>query len=264
MAQHREVAMKVVGIIPARLQSSRLPRKLLLNATGKPLIQYIWEIACHCPELSEVIVATDSEEIAAVVRSFGGRAEMTGEHPSGTDRIAEVTRRCCSDADIIVNLQGDEPELEQQTVAALVHEMKTSGSRMATVAAPMTSASAVRDPACVKVVLDVNGRAMYFSRHPIPYSRDVPVEDFFVDNEPCPWLLHVGLYAYRRDFLLQLTTMPPSPLEQLEKLEQLRALQSGASISVAIINQAAAGIDTPEDYAAFVNRMMSKRSRRAA
>lgn len=256
--------MKVIGIIPARLQSSRLPRKLLLNATGKPLIQYVWEIAGRCPELSEIIVATDSHEIADAVRSFGGRAEMTGEHPSGTDRIAEVTRRCCRDADIIVNLQGDEPELEPSTVSALVQELKNSSSQMATVAAPMTSPEAVRDPSCVKVVLDVNGRAMYFSRHAIPYSRELPVEDFFKDAEPCPWLLHVGLYAYRRDFLLQLTTMPPSPLELLEKLEQLRALQSGASISVAVVHHAVAGIDTPEDYAAFLRRSANRAIRRAA
>lgn len=256
--------MRVVGIIPARLQSTRLPRKLLLNATGKPLIQYVWETAVQCRELTDVIVATDSEEIAEAVRWFGGRAEMTGEHPSGTDRIAEVTRRCCSDADVIVNLQGDEPELDPEIVSALVREIQTSGSPMATVAAPMSSAAAVRDPSCVKVVLDVNGRAMYFSRHPIPYTRDHAVEEYFRDGETNPWLLHVGLYAYRRDFLLRLTTMPPSPLEQLEKLEQLRALQSGAAISVAVVNHATAGIDTPEDYAAFMRRMGVFERRRAA
>ncbi len=246
--------MKVVGIIPARLQSSRLPRKLLLNVTGKPLIQYVWETACECPELHDVIVATDSQEIADAVYAFGGRAELTGNHNSGTDRIAEVTRRSCPDADVVVNLQGDEPELEPSVVTALVQEMKTTKCQMATVAAPMTSAAMVRDPSCVKVVSDIQGKAMYFSRSPIPFSRDTPIEDFFRDGEPCPWMLHVGIYAYRRDFLLQLTTMPPSPLEQLEKLEQLRALQSGATISLAVINHATAGIDTPEDYAAFVHR----------
>jgi len=246
--------MKIVGIIPARLQSTRLPRKLLLNLTGKPLIQYVWETACECPDLHDVVIATDSQEIADVVHSFGGHAELTGQHPSGTDRIAEVTRRCFPDADAIVNLQGDEPELDPAVVAALVREIRSSSCQMATVAAPMTSAAMVRDPGCVKVVTDINGRALYFSRSPIPFSRDIPIEDHFRDGEMAPWLLHVGLYAYRRDFLLRLTSMPPSPLEQLEKLEQLRALQSGASIAVAVVNHAASGIDTLEDYAAFVAR----------
>ncbi|HQX53701.1 MAG TPA: 3-deoxy-manno-octulosonate cytidylyltransferase [Planctomycetaceae bacterium] len=254
--------MKIVGIIPARLQSSRLPRKLLLNATGKPLIQYVWETACQCPELHDVVIATDSEEIASVVESFGGRVEMTREHNSGTDRIAEVTRRCFPDADAIINLQGDEPELDPRVVTSLVHELKSSDSQMATVASPITSPDVVRDPGCVKVVTDVNGRAMYFSRAPIPFSRDLPIEEFFRDGEPSPWLLHVGLYAYRRAFLLKLTSMPPSPLEQLEKLEQLRALQCGASIAVAVVNHAAAGIDTPEDYAAFVQRQVQRQTQR--
>ena len=256
--------MKIVGIIPARLQSTRLPRKLLLNVTGKPLLQYVWETACECPDLHDVVVATDSEEIAEAVHRFGGRAEMTGDHNSGTDRIAEVTRRCFSDADAIVNLQGDEPELEPSVVAALVREIRTSGSQMATVAAPITSPDVVRDPSCVKVVMDVNGRAMYFSRSPIPFSRDIAIEDHFRDDEPSPWLLHVGLYAYRRDFLLKLRTMPPSPLEQLEKLEQLRALQCGASMSVAVVNHASVGIDTPEDYAAFIARQAKRQLRRVA
>ena len=256
--------MKIVGIIPARLQSTRLPRKLLLNVTGKPLLQYVWETACECPDLHDVVVATDSEEIAEAVHRFGGRAEMTGDHNSGTDRIAEVTRRCFSDADAIVNLQGDEPELEPSVVAALVREIRTSGCQMATVAAPITSPDVVRDPSCVKVVMDVNGRAMYFSRSPIPFSRDIAIEDHFRDDEPSPWLLHVGLYAYRRDFLLKLTTMPPSPLEQLEKLEQLRALQCGASMSVAVVNHASVGIDTPEDYVAFITRQAKRQLRRVA
>lgn len=258
--------MKIVGMIPARLQSTRLPRKLLLNATGKPLVQYVWETACECPELHDVVIATDSQEIADVVQAFGGRAELTGAHNSGTDRIAEVTRRCFSDADAIVNLQGDEPELNPKVVAALVRELTSSGAPMVTAAAPIRSAAVVRDPGCVKVVTDIHGRALYFSRSPIPFTRDAAVESFFDDDQLSPWLLHVGLYAYRTDFLLRLTELPPSPLEQLEKLEQLRALQSGAAISVAVVDHAAAGIDTPEDYAAFVQRQTISRStlRRAA
>ncbi|MEZ6039333.1 MAG: 3-deoxy-manno-octulosonate cytidylyltransferase [Planctomycetaceae bacterium] len=246
--------MQIVGIIPARLQSTRLPRKLLLNATGKPLIQYVWETACACPEISEVLVATDSNEIAEVVHHFGGQAVITGEHQSGTDRIAEVVRNRCPSADIIVNLQGDEPELQPSVITSLVRQIIDNDSPMATVAAPLTDARKVLDPSCVKVVTDVNGRAMYFSRSPIPFSRDVPMETFFSDDEPSPWLQHVGLYAYRREFLLQLTMMPPSPLEQMEKLEQLRALQCGAAISVAVVDHAAVGIDTPTDYAEFLQR----------
>ena len=256
--------MSIIGLIPARLESTRLPGKLLLDASGKPLIQYVWETACRCPELDKVIVATDSQQIAEVVRSFGGLAEMTGDHASGTDRIAEVVRRCCPDAKIIVNLQGDEPELNPCVVSSLIKELIDSGAQMGTVAAPLTDPDKVLDPSCVKVVTDVNGRAMYFSRSPIPFSRDIPIETWFRDGEPSPWLQHVGLYAYRREFLLQLTTMPPSPLEQLEKLEQLRALQAGAVISVAIVDHPAVGIDTPADYAAFLQRQISYKVRRAA
>ena len=246
--------MKTVGIIPARLHSTRLPRKLLLAETGKPLIQYVWEIAKSCSVLDDVIVATDSEEILNVVAVFGGKAEMTADHPSGSDRVAEVVRRSCRDADVIVNLQGDEPELESETIEALVRSITESGAEMATVAAPIRDANVVRNPDCVKVVIDDQQRAMYFSRSPIPFCRDRSIDEVLATEECSPWLLHVGLYAYRPDFLLQMMTTKPSPLELLEKLEQLRALQSGATISVAVIEQAAVGIDTAADYAAFVDR----------
>ncbi|MEZ6062811.1 MAG: 3-deoxy-manno-octulosonate cytidylyltransferase [Planctomycetaceae bacterium] len=246
--------MKTVGIIPARLQSTRLPRKLLLSETGRPLIEYVWRIATECSVLDDVIVATDSDEIARVVREFGGRAEMTGDHPSGTDRIAEVVRRCCDDAEIVVNLQGDEPELSPVVVSELHAALMSSDCEMATVATPITESSVVRDPGCVKVVVSDSGQAMYFSRSPIPFSRDVSIDEVLSGETASPWLLHIGLYAYRRDFLLRLTTMPPSSLELLERLEQLRALQSGARIAVAVTQHASSGIDTPQDYAAFVRR----------
>lgn len=247
--------MKVVGLIPARLQSSRLPEKLLLAETGKPLIQYVWETATASSCLDEVIVATDSKQIKDAVQAFGGRAELTAEHPSGTDRIAEVVNRCCQDADVLVNLQGDEPELELNTIQALVDSIRNSGDPMATVAAPITDVAVVESPDCVKVVVDDNNRALYFSRAAIPFYRDGNVADIIASEQA--WYLHVGLYAYRRDFLLSLTQMPPSSLEQLEKLEQLRALQSGVNISVALVNSACVGIDTAEDYAAFVARQSS-------
>ena len=245
--------MKTVGLIPARLQSTRLPRKLLLAETGKPLIQYVWEVAVACSELNEVIVATDSDEIADTVRNFGGRAELTGDHPSGSDRIAEVVRRCCRDADIVVNLQGDEPELEPQTIAKMVRALWNSSCEMATIATPFREAYAVRDPSCVKVVLNDRSEAMYFSRQPIPYARDSCIEEILTES-PGRYLLHLGMYAYRTPFLLQLTDMSPGNLECIEKLEQLRALQTGARIVVAIVADAAIGIDTPEDYTAFVRR----------
>lgn len=247
--------MKIVGVIPARLQSSRLPEKLLLCETGKPLIQYVWEIASRCDALDEVIVATDSKLIADAVTAFGGRSEMTGDHPSGSDRIAEVVRRSCHDSDVIVNLQGDEPELEIHTIDALVASIRDSGAPMATVAAPITDVLVARSPDCVKVVIDDTGKAMYFSRAAIPFNRDGDLATLM--SEYKSWYLHVGLYAYRRDFLLELTAMPPSSLELIEKLEQLRALQSGAAISVAVVPEASVGIDTAEDYAAFVARQAS-------
>ncbi len=245
--------MKTIGLIPARLQSTRLPRKLLLDETGKPLIQYVWDVAVACNELNEVIVATDSDEIADTVRRFGGRAELTGDHPSGSDRIAEVVRRCCRHADIVVNLQGDEPEVEPETIAQMVRVLRNSSCEMATIATPFRDADAVRDPSCVKVVLNDRSEAIYFSRQVIPCARDRSIEEI-LDETPGQYLLHLGMYAYRTAFLMQLTEMPPGHLELIEKLEQLRALQAGARIIVATVAGAAIGIDTPEDYKAFVDR----------
>lgn len=245
--------MRACGLIPARLASTRLPRKLLLNETGKPLIQYVWEAVRRAKSLAEVIVATDSTEIADAVRAFGGRCELTGDHPSGTDRIAEVVRRCCGDADIVVNIQGDEPEIDPANIDRLVRLLvENPAAEMATLATPIRSREKYESPSCVKVVCAADGRALYFSRHPIPYLRDGRPEDLFAADTP--WLLHLGLYAYRPDFLQKLTRLPPSRLERLEKLEQLRALEAGATIQVGVVEHSAVGIDTPDDYAAFVKR----------
>lgn len=245
--------MTAIGIIPARLQSSRLPRKLLLDQTGKPLIQYCWEAAGKAKSLSEVIVATDSTEIARVVEAFGGHAEMTGEHPSGTDRIAEVVLRNRPSAEIIVNIQGDEPELEPAYIDLLVKTLEDHpAAQMATLATPIRTAAERDDPSCTKVVCAEDGRALYFSRSTIPYCRDLDPDEILKSESP--WLLHLGIYAYRSDFLLELTQKPPSRLEKLEKLEQLRALEAGATIQVGIVEQSSVGIDTPEDYARFVER----------
>ena len=243
----------VVGFIPARLASTRLSRKLLLADTGKPLIQHTWEAARRARSLADVIVATDSPEIAAAVRGFGGCCEMTGEHPSGTDRIAEVVARSFASADVIVNIQGDEPEVDPHSIELLVRLLNEHpGAQMSTLATPIRTRE-VRDSAsCVKVVCAADGRALYFSRSLVPFCRDQD-PDTLLDSDP-PWLLHLGLYAYRREFLLKLTNLPMSRLEKLEKLEQLRALEAGATIQVGVVERVSVGIDTPEDYARFIER----------
>ena len=254
-----------VGIIPARLQSSRLPGKMLLRQTGKVLIQYAWEAASRAKSLDELIIATDSEEIADACEGFGARVAMTGDHPSGTDRIAEVVRRECPSAELVVNIQGDEPELEPAVIDELVAAMQERPDvEMGTLATPINSIGHLQDTGCVKVVCAADGRALYFSRLPIPFFRDGdpidlldPVEEHsrFVSS---PWLLHLGIYAYRPEFLLALTQMPPSRLEQLEKLEQLRALEAGASILVRTVAHRSVGIDTAADYASFVERQTGR------
>ncbi len=249
--------MKVYGIIPARLQSTRLPRKLLLSETGKPLIQYVWEAARRSSSLCDVLIAADSSEIASAVAQFGGRCELTGEHPSGTDRIAEVVRRQLPDADIIVNVQGDEPELDPEHIDQLVALLVADPTApMATLATPLSTVEQINSPSCVKVVRSESGSAFYFSRSPIPFVRDRSIAEVLAAGER-PWLLHLGIYAYRRDFLLRLTELPPSPLELAEKLEQLRALEAGAKLLVGVVDRHSVGIDTPEDYAQFVQRQRS-------
>lgn len=245
--------MNSIIIIPARLASTRLPRKLLLRDTGKSLIQHTYEAARRARRPRGVCVATDHEEIAAEVRSFGGQAEMTSpDCASGTDRVAEVARRL-TDVDIVVNVQGDEPEIEGDAIDAAVELLETRPDvMMATLATPIRQRDKLLDPACVKVVCDASGRAIYFSRSPIPHAREW--DDRLLAAEPPHFFQHIGLYAYRRDFLLSLAAMPPSPLEQIEKLEQLRVLQAGHSIAVAVVPHATQGIDTPQDYAAFVER----------
>lgn len=249
--------MRVSGIIPARLKSTRLPRKLLLAETGWPLIQYTWDAVRRAKSLSEVIIAADDDEIVHTVKRFGGRCEMTGEHPSGTDRIAEVVRRCCSESDVIVNIQGDEPEIDPTHIDLLVKLMASNpNASMATLCTPITLREQLDDPSCVKVVCGSAGQALYFSRCPIPFCRDRDPEELLASDSP--WRLHLGIYAYRRDFLLRLTTLPPSPLEKWEKLEQLRVLEAGETILVGEVAHRSVGIDTPEDYARFVVRQRGR------
>jgi 3-deoxy-manno-octulosonate cytidylyltransferase (CMP-KDO synthetase) len=243
--------MTVQIIIPARLASTRLPRKLLLAETGKPLIQHTYESALRAKRPAGICVATDHEEILRAVQAFGGRAEMTDPRAaSGTDRVAEVARRM-PDAEIIVNVQGDEPEIAGSSIDLAVEILQSHPEAvMATLATPIRRRGQLEDPACVKVVFDCQGRALYFSRSPIPRARDW--DDDLLLSDPPHFHQHVGLYAYRREFLLQLAAMPPSSLEQTEKLEQLRVLQAGYAILVGVVDEPTFGIDTPEDYAAFV------------
>jgi 3-deoxy-manno-octulosonate cytidylyltransferase (CMP-KDO synthetase) len=253
--------VKTAIIIPARYASSRLPGKPLLRETGKYLIQHVYERAC-LTQADPIIVATDDDRIARAVREFGGQVCLTrDDHPSGTDRVAEVARQL--DADIIINLQGDEPLVEPAQLELLAHmlEDQPGTAEVATLAVPITSLDDWRNPNCVKVVCTPQGQALYFSRSPIPCVRDGEPE---LGNTPHTFLRHLGLYAYRREFLLRLTAAPPSRLEQLEKLEQLRVLELGARIQVGIVEHCAMGVDTPADYQRFVRAYQQHKAAQAA
>lgn len=250
--------MKTVAIIPARMGAVRLPGKPLLAETGKPMIQHVYENAAAASTVDRVIIATDDERIAAAVKAFGGEARMTRpDHTSGTDRIAEVAAGLPDECDVILNVQGDEPELEASSIDRLVRLMReTPDCPMATLACPFGDVTQPPNPNCVKVVLDNAGRALYFSRSLIPYPRDAGGRIGDASN----WLLHLGIYAYRRAFLLKYAAWPPTKLERTEQLEQLRALFNGVRIAVGVVERGAVGIDTPEDYAAFVERTRRRRS----
>jgi 3-deoxy-manno-octulosonate cytidylyltransferase (CMP-KDO synthetase) len=240
-------------IIPARLASTRLPRKLLLAETGKPLIQHTYEAAVNAARPTGVIVAADCEEISAVVRSFGGRVELTSPNcASGTDRVAEVARKLPG-VDIIVNVQGDEPEIAPQAIDLAIELLERDSSAvMSTLATPIRMKERLHDPGCVKVVFDQRGRAIYFSRAAIPFAREW--NDALLTANPPNFYQHIGLYAYRREFLLRLAELPRAAIERVENLEQLRVLDAGFNIVVGVIDEPTIGIDTPEDYRAFVAR----------
>lgn len=253
--------MNATIVIPARYASSRLPGKPLLRQTGKYLVQHVYERACLARRARQVIVATDDPRIAAAVESFGGTVALTRrDHASGTDRVAEVARTLTSD--IIVNVQGDEPLVDPAALDRMIAQLESDTTAvMATLAVPIRSLEDWRAPHCVKVVCDDAGRALYFSRSPIPHVRDGQPA---FDTHPPRFLQHLGLYAYRRAFLLQLATLPPAPLEQLEKLEQLRVLAAGQRILVSVVGQAAIGVDTYEDYERFVAHVRQGAGRAAA
>ncbi len=238
--------MRIAAIIPARFASTRFPGKPLVNIAGKTMIERVYERVGSSATIDRVIVATDDLRIYQTVTDFGGEAWMTREdHASGTDRLAEVAEQL--DADLLVNVQGDEPLIDPTMIDAAVAPLRDDSSiPMGTLKSAISDWQEFRDPNVVKVVTDHAGYALYFSRSPIPFPRDewqtasAPMADLGVFK-------HIGLYVYRRDFLLRFAVMPQSRLEQLEKLEQLRALEHGYRIRVVETDQVCIGVDTPED-----------------
>ncbi|MCE2799506.1 MAG: 3-deoxy-manno-octulosonate cytidylyltransferase [Planctomycetaceae bacterium] len=235
-------------VIPARLASTRLAEKLLLAETGQPLIAHTYQAACKSRLAQGVTLAVDDLRLAQVAQQI--RADWVMTDPlaaSGTDRIAEVARSC-PDIDIFVNVQGDEPEISGESIDKLIELLAQEPRAMiATLATELQSRKDIEDPSCVKVVCSHDSMALYFSRSMIPYPRDI-------SDLSGAYLQHLGIYAYRREFLLALDKLPASPLERIEKLEQLRFLQAGYPIVVGIVSHAARGIDTRDDYDAFLAR----------
>ena len=237
--------MRILGIIPARFASTRFPGKPLALIAGQTLIQRVVERCQQAKSLAEVIVATDDPRIAEVAAKFC-RVEMTREdHPSGSDRIAEVAR--CNDCDAVVNIQGDEPLIDPAVIDAVAGAL--AHSEMSTAATWIRDPAEFENPNVVKVVVNSAGRALYFSRRTIPYLREAASRSANEQLAAFPFLKHLGIYGYRRETLLNLVKFPVSPLEQAERLEQLRALENGIAIAVEKVNYDSVGVDAPEDVA---------------
>ena len=238
--------MSAVAVIPSRLGSTRLPEKALLRETGKFLVQHVWEQVKQARRIGRVIVATDHPRIAEAVRSFGGEVAMTSpDHPSGTDRVAEVVR-ALPDESLIINVQGDEPQIDPADLDLLIEALEADRTcAIATLATPIRNDAEFTSPSTVKVVFDAGGRALYFSRSAIPNGAATGAT-------PAQAWKHRGVYAFRRAALLDVAQMKPTPLEQIERLEQLRWLQSGRAIRVVATPRDGIGIDTPDDYRRFV------------
>lgn len=248
--------MRTLAVLPSRFQASRFPGKPLATIAGKPMIQWVFEAASQAEGVDRVVVATDDTRIAAAVQSFGGQAVMTAAAlPSGTDRTAAALAALGEFFDCVLNLQGDEPAMHPETIAAVVALMRSQPELpMGTAACPFASPDELFNPNAVKVVVDDRRRALYFSRSPIPYLRSSSV----FEPDFRPWMApgqlahfkrHLGIYAYRPDTLHAFTRLPPHPLEQLEMLEQLRALAAGIPIGVADTPHLSLGVDTPGDVA---------------
>ena len=249
-------SVKILACIPARYNSTRFAGKVLARDTGKFLIQHTYERACLARLPGKVIIAADDERIAAAAELFGAECILTSvKHRTGTDRIAEAVADI--DVDIVVNVQADELEIDPNNIDFLVQllietknsKLKTQNYQMATLAADFQSPEQVADPNIIKVVIDSAGRAIYFSRAPIPYDREKSGI-----GETQQYLRHVGIYAYRKEFLLKIAALPQTPLEKIEKLEQLRAIEYGFPILVGKVKHTCDAIDTPQQYAEFVRR----------
>jgi 3-deoxy-D-manno-octulosonate cytidylyltransferase len=233
-------ALQVVSVIPARYGSTRLQAKPLADILGKPMIQWVYEKASQARGVSRVVVATDDERVATAVKKFGGEVLMTSaDIASGTDRVWAVAEKI--PGDIFINVQGDEPLIEARAIEAGLELVSSGRFQMGTVMTKLESVEELHEPSVVKVIADQTGRAIYFSRLPIPYSRGpVPEKDFVCRK-------HVGLYIYTREALQKFSSLPPSALEKAEILEQLRAMDAGIAIGIAEVEFISIGVDTPED-----------------
>lgn len=240
--------MRSLVVIPARFASTRFPGKPLALLGGKPMIQWVWESVSSMPELAGAVVATDDERILAAVRQFGGRAMMTGSHHrSGTDRCGEVLAMLSQQGeqyDVVVNVQGDEPFTQPRQLRALIDCFAYPDTQIATLKTAIHSTEELLNVNNVKVICNGQGRAVYFSRQPLPYLRGVEVQEWLGRQ---PYFKHVGIYAFRTEVLREVVTLPQSPLELSESLEQLRWLEHGYDIQVCETETANIGIDTPED-----------------
>jgi 3-deoxy-manno-octulosonate cytidylyltransferase (CMP-KDO synthetase) len=237
--------MKVTAVIPARYASTRLPGKPLLKIGGRPMIQWVYEGVGRSSLISDVLIATDDQRILDAVHAFGGEGIMTSpDHPTGTDRLAEVAKKL--DSEIIVNVQGDEPLIEAEVIDACVRPMLEGGDfPVVTPCTRIRSHEELLNPDVVKVVLDRSGCALYFSRSPVPYDRDESPS--FTNEDQRRFFKHIGLYVYRRDFLLTYNQMEPAPLEKRERLEQLRILENGYKIRVVETEYNSVGVDSQKD-----------------
>jgi 3-deoxy-D-manno-octulosonate cytidylyltransferase len=233
---------EITVIIPARWASTRFPGKPLVPLSGKPLVQHVWERAGRAKRVGRIIIATDDMRIAEAAFEFGAEVALTSpKHPTGTDRLAEVARKLKS-ASIVLNVQGDEPDIAPATIDRLVQALQEDPQLgMVTAANPLTDPADLPDPNVVKVVTDLAGRALYFSRSVIPFCRD--------GRGGVKYLRHQGIYGYRRKVLLDFVKWKPTPLEQAEKLEQLRALEHGIAIGVIVVRRGSVGVDVPADLA---------------
>ena len=262
--------MKTAIVIPARRASTRLPDKMLLNVTGKPLVQHTYEQVCQARGVSRILIATDDETIFQVAKQFGAEVVLTSpDHPTGTDRISEVAEKYLSEVDCIVNVQGDEPEINPQDINRLISLYEAANAHMATLVVPFKSTllegpGSPYDPNAVKAVLGepiqnqddvtLGYRALYFSRSLVPYPRD----EKGVVLDPSQYYLHLGIYGYSPEFVKRYVKLPQGTLEKIEKLEQLRILEHGYHIVAGVISTASPGVDTQADYDHFVQRYQKR------